>query len=73
MQSDKLPMGERMAMINTATVIKNPSANCQGCPHDAAGLYCNTEISTQQTTLNCRQKAAIKGLIKEYFNGQGIG
>lgn len=37
MQSDKLPMGERMAMIKT------PPANCQ-------------------------QKAAIKGLIKGYFN-----
>lgn len=29
MQSDKLPIGERMAMINTATVIKTPPANCQ--------------------------------------------
>ena len=69
MQSNKLPMGERMAMINTATVIKTPPANCQGCPHLGAGLCCNTEISTQQTTLNCRQKAAIKGLVKGYFNG----
>ena len=68
MQSDKLPMGERMAMINTATVIKNPSANCQGCPHDAAGLCCNTAITAEQKTLNCQQKVVIKGLIKGYFN-----
>ena len=69
MQSNKLPAGERMAMINTATVIKTPPANCQGCQHGAAGLCCNAEISNQQSTLNCQQKAAIKGLIKGYFNG----
>ena len=68
MQSDKLPMGERMAMINTATVIKTPPANCQCCPHDAAGLFCDTAITAEQKTLNCQQKAAIKGLIKGYFN-----
>ena len=69
MQSDKLPMGERMAMINTATAIKTPPANCQGCPHDATGLCCDTAITAEQKTLNCQQKVIIKGLIKGYFNG----
>ena len=68
MQSDKLPLGERMSLINTATVIKTQPANYQGCPHDAAGLYCNTAITAEQKTLNCQQKVIIKGLIKGYFN-----
>ena len=61
MHSDKLPLGERMSLINTAAVIKPQPANCQGCQHDAAGLYYNTAITAEQ-------KAAIKGLIKGYFN-----
>ena len=69
MQSDKLPMGERMSLINTAAVIKPQPANCQGCPHDAAGLCFNTAITAEQKTLNCQQKVVIKGLIKGYFNG----
>ena len=69
MQSDKLPMGERMSLINTAAVIKPQPANCQGCPHDAAGLCYNTAITAEQKTLNCQQKVVIKGLIKGYFNG----
>jgi hypothetical protein len=57
-----------MAMINTATVIKTPPANCQGCPHDATGLCYNAAITAEQKTLNCQQKVVIKGLIKGYFN-----
>lgn len=67
MNNDRLPAGERMSMMSTAAVLKKQPNECNGCPHAGADLCCNTEITAQQTALNCRQKIAIKSLIKGHF------